>query len=104
MPPLYPWRLDACRIALGADQHEIIVHHWVALHPEAVGDEFLLLRPCVDEDDIGVAAPCGLECLSRSLRDHLDIDAGLLLEEWQKITKQAGVLVEVVEATTIDLS
>ena len=84
--------LDAGRIALRPDQDEVVVHHRIALHAEAVGDEFLLLRLGVHEHHVGVAAPAGVERLAGALRDHLHVDAGLGLEQRQDVAEQAGVL------------
>ncbi len=78
--------------ALRPDQDEVVVHHRIALHAEAVGDEFLLLRPRVHEHHVGVAAPAGVERLAGALRDHAHVDAGLLLEQRQDVAEQAGVL------------
>ena len=64
----------------------------IALHAEAVGDEFLLLRPGVHEHHVGVAAPAGVERLAGALRHHLHVDAGLGLEQRQDMAEQAGVL------------
>ena len=84
--------LDAGRIALRPDQHEVVVHHVEALHAEALGEEFLLLRLGVDEHHVGVAAPRGVERLAGALRDHLHVDAGLGLEDRQEIAEQPGIL------------
>ena len=84
--------LDAGRIALRPDQDEVVVHHRIALHAEAVGDELLLLRLGVHEHHVGVAAPAGVERLAGALRHHLHVDAGLGLEQRQDVAEQAGVL------------
>ena len=76
----------------GSDQDEVVVHHRLALEPEALGDEFLLLRPGMDEDDVGIAAPAGVERLAGALRDDADLDAGLRLEQRQDMAEQAGIL------------
>ena len=84
--------VDASRIALRPDQDEIIVHHRIAPHAKAVGDEFLLLRLSVHEHHIGVAAAAGVERLAGALRDHAHVDAGFLLEQRQDMAEQPGVL------------
>ncbi len=84
--------LDAGRIAVRANQDEVVIHHREALHAKAVGDEFLLLRPGVHEHDVGIAAPAGIERLPRALRDHLHANASLGLEQRQDVIEQAGVL------------
>ena len=84
--------LDAGRIALRADQDEVVVHDGVALHAEAVGDELLLLRLGMDEHHVGIAAPAGVERLAGALRHHLHVDAGLRLEQRQDVAEQAGIL------------
>ena len=40
----------------------------------------------------GIAATAGIERLSRALRNHLHLNAGLGLEQRQDVTKQAGIL------------
>ena len=80
---------DTGGVALRADQDEIVVHHWVALHARAFGDEFLLLRLGMNEYDVGVAAPAGVERLAGALRHHLHVDAGLGLEQRQDMAKQS---------------
>src|SRR6516225_6079752 len=47
---------DAGGIVLRSDDDKIVVHHGVALHARAFGDEFLLLRLGMNEHDVGVAA------------------------------------------------
>ena len=84
--------LDAGRIALRPDQDEVVVHHRIALHAEAFGDEFLLLRLGVHEHHVGIAAPAGVERLAGALRDDLHVDAGLGLEQRQDVAEQAGIL------------
>jgi hypothetical protein len=84
--------VDAGRIALRADQDEVVVHDRKALHAETVGDEFLFLRLGVHEHDVGIAAPAGIERLAGALCDDLHIDPALCLEQRQDVTKQAGIL------------
>src|SRR5215472_19102100 len=69
---------DTSGVALRPDQDEIVIHHGVALHARAFGDELLLLRLRMNEHDIGVAAPAGVERLAGALRHHFHVDAGLL--------------------------
>ncbi len=42
----------------------------------------------MDEHDIGIAAAREVERLTRPERNDADLDAGLLLEDGQKVTKQ----------------
>ena len=55
----------------------VVVHHVEALHGKTVGDEFLFLRPCVHQHDVGLAASRAIEHLVGAPRDHLHVDAGL---------------------------
>src|SRR6266851_6966760 len=84
--------LDAGGVALWPDQHEVVVHHVKTLHPKTFGEEFFFLRFGVDEYHVGVAAPCGVERLPCALRDHLDVDIRLGLEDRQQIAEQPGIL------------
>ena len=84
--------LDAGRIALRPDQDEVVVHHRIALHAEAFGDELLFLRLGMHEHHVGIAAAAGVERLAGALRHHLHVDAGLRLEQRQDVAEQAGVL------------
>ena len=61
----------------GPDDDEVVVHHLVALHAEALGDEFLLERLGMHEDHVGVAAPAHVERLPGAERDHAHLDAAL---------------------------
>jgi hypothetical protein len=45
----------------------------------------------VHEDDVGVAAPAGVERLAGALADDADLDAGLRLEQRQEVVEQAGI-------------
>ncbi len=83
---------DAGGIALRPDQHEIVVHHRVALHAFALGEEFFFRRFGMHEYDVGIPAPAGVERLASSLRDDFHVDAGLLLEQRQNVAKQPGIL------------
>jgi hypothetical protein len=46
----------------------------------------------MDEDDVGVAAPPGLQRLAGALRDHPHLDAGRRLEHRQDVVEQARLL------------
>jgi hypothetical protein len=41
---------------------------------------------------VGVAAPCGIKRLAGALGNHFHINSGLLLEDWEQISKQPGIL------------
>src|SRR5215212_9038141 len=84
--------LDAGRIALWADQDEVVVHDRKALHAEAFRQEFFLRRLGMHEHHIGVAAARGVERLAGTLGDDFHVDAGLLFEDRQQIPEQAGIL------------
>ena len=79
--------LDAGRVALGADQHKVVVHHRVTLHAFAFGEEFLLRRFRVHKHDVRISAPAGIERLPGSLRYDFHLDAGLLREQRQDVTE-----------------
>ena len=83
---------DLRGIALRPDQHEVVVHHGEPLDAFALGQEFLLGRLRVDEDDIGVAAPREVERLPGAERDDAHLDAGLLLEDRQQVAEQSRLL------------
>ena len=75
-----------------ARQDEIVVHHLVAPHAVALGDELLLERPGVHEHHVGVAAPAHVERLAGAERHHAHLDAGLLLEDRQQVLEEARLL------------
>jgi hypothetical protein len=87
-----PAACDAGRIALRADQDEVVVHDRIALHTRAFGHELLFGRPGVHEHNVGVTAPAGVERLAGALRDHLHVDAGLGFEDRQDVTEESGIL------------
>ena len=74
---------QAGRIGAWADQHEVVVHHRIALHAEALSQEFLLGGLGMDEHHVGVAAPPGVERLAGAQRHDLHVDAGTRLEQRQ---------------------
>ena len=78
--------------ALRPDDDEVVVHHVVALGGKALGEEFLLGRPVVDEHHVGVAAPADVERLTGAERDDAHLDAGLLGEARQQVFEQPGLL------------
>ena len=80
--------LDPGGIVLGAHQDEVIIHHGITLHPEAFGQKLFLGGFGMNEDDIGVAAPCGVERLTGALGQHFHLDAGLLLHDRQQVAEQ----------------
>src|SRR5215475_7068187 len=80
--------LDADRIAIRTDQDEVVVHDWIALDAESIGDELLLLRLGMHEHDIGIASPASIERLPRALRHDTHVDAGPRLEHWKDVTEQ----------------
>ncbi len=84
--------LDLGRIGLGADQHEIVVHHVVALHAVAFGNELLFLRLGVDKHHVGIPAAARVERLACTLCDDLHVDASLFLEHRQDVAEEAGIL------------
>ena len=73
---------DPGRIGLGSDEHEVVVHHRVAFDAVAFGEERLLGRASVHEDDIRVAAAGDVERLAGAQCDDMDFDAGLPLVDW----------------------
>src|SRR5262249_44298996 len=84
--------LDTCRITLGANEDEIIVHNWEALYAVAFGEEILFGRFCVHEYDIRIAPSSGIESLTCALSDNLYVDSGLGCEQRQDVPKQSRIL------------
>jgi dipeptidase len=79
--------LHACRIGFRSDEDEVVVHHRVALHPEAFGDEFLFGWLGMHEHDVRVAAPARVERLTRTLGYDPNVNSGLRLEEWEDVAE-----------------
>ena len=79
---------DRGGIALGADQHEIVVHHGIALDALALSDELFLRGAGVDKNNVGVAAACHVEGLAGSQGDDANLDASLLLIDRQQISEE----------------
>ncbi len=46
----------------------------------------------MDEERISIATHPDLEGLPRTDRDHPDVDAGLLPEQWDDMPEEAGLL------------
>jgi hypothetical protein len=64
----------------------------VAANAEALGDEPLLLCPCMHEDHVGVSAPGRVEGLARALGHHLHLDPRPDCEQGQDMAEEAAVL------------
>ena len=88
--PLIP--PDPGRIAFGADQDKIVVHHGIAFDAISLRQEFFLSRFGVYEHNVCIATPRCIEGLARALRDNFHLNAGLLLDDWQQVAVQARVL------------
>src|SRR3954463_5913318 len=83
---------DVRGIALGPDDHEIVVHDVEALHALSFGHELVLGRTVMNEHDIGVTPPADVERLAGTDGDDLDADALHLRELRKQMIKQAGLL------------
>ena len=83
--------LDPGRVGFRPDQHEVVVHHRLALDAEAVLDELHLLRAGMHEHHVRVAAAACVERLSRALADDADLDTGLCLEGREQVVEQARI-------------
>ena len=59
----------------GPIEDEVVVHHRQALQAEALGDELLLGRLVVHEQDVGVAAPAVSSAWPVPQRDDAHVDA-----------------------------
>src|SRR3974390_2057972 len=79
--------LDASRIALGSNEHKVIVHNRIAFHAVSFGQELLLRRFRMNENNVCTSAPCSVERLTGAKRDHFHSDAGLFLKEGQNVTE-----------------
>jgi hypothetical protein len=79
---------DLRRIGLRAEQHEVVVHHVLALHGVALRQELLLQRLGVHQDHVGIAAPADVERLSGADRDDAHFDPGRGGEDRQQVTEQ----------------
>ena len=84
--------LDPGRIARGTRNHEVIVHHVMAPDAETIGDELLLRRLVVNQQDIGVAPFRKPDGLAGPDGDHPDGDPALGLKPWQDIREQARII------------
>jgi hypothetical protein len=83
---------DSRRVCFRADQHEVVVHHWIPLHPVPFAQESFFLGPRVHEHDVRIAAPRDVQCLARAEGDDAYLYAGLLLEDRQDLPEQSGLL------------
>ena len=83
---------DAGGIGMRTDQHEVIVHHRVALDAETIDEEFFFSRLGVHEHHIGVPTPSRIERLAGALGDDFHVDTGLLLEDREQISERPRIL------------
>ena len=58
---------------------------------KSFGDELFFRRLGVNEENVGVATPSGVERLTGALCHDLDLDAGLLGEERQNVVEKPGI-------------
>ena len=84
--------LDAGRVGGGSDQHEVVVHHLMAVHAEAVGHELFLKGGGVYEQHVDVAVFAVGEGFARAYGNPFQIDARVLFEDGLEIFQKAGVL------------
>ena len=70
---------------------EIVVHDELPVHAVAFFDELLLSSRRMYEQDIRVAAPPHLKRLAGADRDHLHVEAGLLLKQRHQLIQQPAV-------------
>ena len=84
--------LDAGRVGGGSDQHEVVVHHLMAVHAEAVGHELFLKGGGVYEQHVDVAVLAVGEGFARAYGNPFQIDARVLFEDGLEIFQKAGVL------------
>ena len=77
---------------LRSDEHEVVVHDRQALDARSLRRRTSPRPPVVHEQHVGVAAPRHVERLAGADRDHLDVDAGGLLERRQQVREQARLL------------
>ena len=76
----------------GPDQHEVVVHDREPLDALALGQELLLGRLRVDENDIGIAAPREIERLAGAERHDAHLDSRLLFEDGQEEAEEPRLL------------
>src|SRR4029079_13006872 len=79
-------------VALRPDQHEVVVHHPIALDAVALGQPFLLGRLVVHEHDVGIAALADVERLAGADGDDAHGDTRVLLEFRQQVLEQPRLL------------
>src|SRR6516162_4122926 len=80
------------RIALWADNDEIVKHHVATVDAKTLGYKPILADAIVYEQRIGVAASTHGERLTGSDRDHIDAQARCSFEDRKDVAEQAGIL------------
>jgi hypothetical protein len=83
---------DAGRIGFRPDEHEIVVHHFVAAQAVTFGDKSFLEGLGVNEHHVGVAAPTHVERLAGAQGDDANLDPGLLFEVGQQMAEEPALL------------
>ncbi len=84
--------LDPGRIAARPDKDKVIIHDVEPLDAMSFGHEFFFLRFGMHQNNVGIAAPRGIERLPGPLSDHLHVDSRLGFEQRQDISEQTGIL------------
>ena len=64
----------------------------MALNALAFGHELLFCGFEVNEYDICITTAANVECPARAQRSHAHSNAGFLLEDWEDVSEQAGLL------------
>jgi len=62
---------DLRRIALRADEHEVVVHHRITPDAVTFGEELLFGRPACTKHDVGIAPPRDIESLAGAQGDDV---------------------------------
>ena len=84
--------LDARRIGFGSDEHEVVVHHLMAIHAEAVGHEFFFKSGRMHEQHVHVAVLAVRQRLAGAHGNPFQIKARILFEDGLEILQKAGIL------------
>ena len=80
------------RVALGSDDHEVVVHHVVPRARVPLGHELVLRRARVHEHRVGVAVPSDCQRLAGPDRHDVHAAAALFLEVREDRVEQPRVL------------
>ena len=83
--------MDTRRVTARPNNDVIVVNDVAAINAKVVGNEFVLARPVMHQQRVGVSTRTHSQCLTGSHRDDVNVYTARRFEQRQDVIKQAGI-------------